>query len=156
MIQFRPAALSILAKKSIIFLEGLPTSFDPKDCPGPGFHSHLFNAYTVLILQGWASGIVPLKAVKELDDTLKLEPYWGVGEDLPPSFGPLKTLYDMTENPPMLQQLARTTIRTQVAKCNRFRRENLRKLPLPNPLKEYVQLTDLGDGKEIEEILRSF
>ena len=148
-IQFRPAALSLFAQKSIIFLEGLPTSFEADDC-----HTHLYNAFTVLIIQGWVSGIVPLNAVRELHDTLKLEPYWGVGEHLPHDFGPLKTLYAMTENPPMLRQLARTKIRTQVAKCNKFSRENLRELPLPETLKDFVQLKDLGDGLEIEKIMK--
>ena len=147
--QFRPAALSLYAQKSIIFLEGLPTSFEPDD-----YHTHLYNAFLVLIIQGWVSGTVPLKAVKKLHDTLKLEPYWGVGESLPPNFEPLETLYTMTETPPMLRQLARTKIRTQMAKCNKFCRENLRKLPLPEVLKEYVQLTDLGDGSEAEKIMK--
>ena len=148
-IQFRPAALSLFAQKSIIFLEGLPTSFEADDC-----HTHLYNAFTVLIIQGWVSGIVPLNAVRELHDTLKLEPYWGVGESFPPNFEPLESLYAMTETPPMLCQLARTKIRTQVKKCNKFCRENIQKLPLPEALKDFVQLTDLGDGSEAEKIMK--
>ena len=100
------------------------------------------------------SGIVPLKAVKELHNTLKLVPYLGVGESFPPNFEPLESLYAMTETPPMLRQLARTKIRTQVAKCNKFSRENLRELPLPETLKDFVQLKDLGDGLEIEKIMK--
>ena len=146
---FRPAALSLFAQKSIIFLEELPTSFEPDD-----YHTHLYNAFTVLIIQGWVSGIVPLKAVKELHDTLKLEPYWGVGESFTPNFEPLESLYAMTETPPMLCQLARTKIRTQVKNCNKFCRENLQKLPLPEALKDFIQLTDLGDGSEVEKIMK--
>ena len=149
-IQFRPAALSLFAQKTIIFLERLPTSFeqDDKHCP----YDCLYNTFIVLIIQGWVSGIVPLKAVKELHDTLKLVPYLGVGESFPPNFEPLESLYAMTETPPMLCQLARTKIRTQVKKCNKFCRENIQKLP--EALKDFVQLTDLGDGSEAEKIMK--
>ena len=43
-----------------------------------------------------------------------------------------------------------------MAKSGKFSRENLKKLPLPKPMIDFVQLDDLGDGKEIEEILKKF
>ena len=69
-------------------------------------------------------------------------------------FRPLETLYAMTQNPPSLSQLARTAIRMQVAKGGKFNRENLKKLPLPEALKYYVQLADLGDGAKFDEIMK--
>ena len=41
-----------------------------------------------------------------------------------------------------------------MAECGKFSRENLKKLPLPEALKDYVQLGDLGDGLNLDEIVK--
>ena len=46
----------------------------------------------------------------------------------------VKWLVQGTENPPTLRQLARTKIRIQLSNCNKFCRENVHKLPLPENL----------------------
>ena len=137
--------LCLFAQKSIIFLEGVPTSFVFES---GSIRIQMFNAITVLLFQGLVTGTVPLTVVKEIQDELEL-----TIEHLPTEFLPLETLYDMTHNPPSLSQLARTTIRRQVAECGKLDRKNLKKLPLPEALKDFVQLADLGDGSKVEEIM---
>ena len=140
----KPTVLSLFAKKSVIFLEGLETPLkkDPTPCKK-------YSAITIMLFQGLISGTVPLSAVQELHDMLHTE----LGDHLPPDFRPLESLYSMTMDPPSLFQLVRTKIRRRVSECGRFRRENLRKLPLPAPLRDLIQLGDLGDGSEVEKIM---
>ena len=137
--------LCLFAQKSIIFLEGVWTSFVIESWSSK---IQVFNAITVLLFQGLVIGTVPLTVVKETQDALE-----SIIEHLPPDFLPLETLYAMTHNPPSLSQLARTKIRRQVAECGKLDRKNLKKLPLPEALKDFVQLADLGDGSKVEEIM---
>ena len=147
-----PRILSLFAKKSLIYLEGISTLSTSFMHESPYFEPFA-NALAFLLLRGQASGILPLTAVKEMQDKLKAD----YGEDLPPNLLPVvDTLNEMTKNPPSLCQLARTKIRAQMAKSGKFSRENLKKLELTKPMIDFVQLDDLGDGKEIEEILKSF
>ena len=60
----------------------------------------------------------------------------------------VKWLVQGTENPPTLQQLAITKIRLHLSKCDKFCTGNIRKLDLPQKLKEDLRLTDLEDGSE--------
>lgn len=155
---FCPAVLSLYAQKSIIFLEGLLASFQCGEWP-TGAECGLaeeelpekFNVVTVLIIKGQACGNVSLAAVKEEHNKLLQSEHACY---LPPNFRPLETLDAMSQNPPSLSQLARTEIRAQMAKCEKFSRENLKKLPLPEKLKDLVQLADLGDGSEFNEIMK--
>jgi len=83
---------------------------------------------------------------------------------LPTNFRPLEIFKALTISPPSLRQLARTKIRSQIAKgpegCRRLSRKKLKKLPdLPEILMEYLQLSDLDElwirhGSEFEEIAR--
>ena len=141
--------LAILVKKSIVFLEGIQTPLET------GTYRFLYvlrhNTILGLLFKGMASGILSLTTVKKVHDRLMLE----LGNDLPPDFGPLEALYAMTRNPPSLSQLARTKIRAQVAKCGKFNRNNLKKLPLTHIMIDFVQLNDLGDGKKLEDMMRA-
>ena len=150
---FSPAVLSLFAQKSIIFLEWLPTSFEVDRHGLMEIEEDItekFNKVTVMMIKGQARGTLPLLAVKETNDQLQS----AIGDFLPTDFHALETLYAMTQNCPSLSQLARTEIRTQMAKCGKFCRENLKKLPLPGPLKDFVQLADLGDGSQFGEITK--
>ena len=149
----KPRLLSLFAKKSLIYLEGISRSskaFMPKS---PYFQPiYISNALALLLLRGQACGTLPLADVKEMHDVLKSD----YGDFLPNIF-PVETLYDMTKNPPSLKQLARTKIRAQMAESGKFSRENFKELPdLPKVMVHFLQLDDLGDGKEIEEIVNKF
>ena len=146
-IMWKPCVLSLFAKKSLIYLEGIPTSHMLES---PYFEP-LANALTSTLLLGQASGILLLSAVEEIHNTLQSD--YG---NVPHITLLLETLYGMTKEPPSLRQLARTKIRAQMAVCGKFSRENLKILPLPKPMIDFVQLNDLGDGKKIEEIMESF
>ena len=142
---FRPSVFFHFARKSIMFIERVPTS--------PQIDMNvvqLFNTLMVLIIKGKVSGTLPFTAVKEIHDNLKYD----LGEHMPKKFRPLETLYAMTNKPPSLSQLARTKIRTQVAECGKFCRENIKKLPLPEILKDFVQLANLEYGSDLEEIMK--
>ena len=147
----KPRVLSLFAKKSVIYLESLERLSISYMQESPHFEP-FFNALTITLLRGQASGILPLTAVKEIHDILKSE----YGEHLPAKFLPLETLYGMTKNPPSLCQIARTKIRAVMAESGKFSRENFKKLSLPKSLIDLVQLGDLGDGKKIETIMKSF
>ena len=151
----RPSVLFLFARKSIMFIEGLPTSLDFEQVtimyPYPNTIL-VFSALMIMVLQGQASGIVPITAVKEIHEKLKSTI---IAWQLPPNFRPIEALYVMTKNPPSLSQLARTRIRTQLAECGKFCRENLKKLPLPDILIDFVQLADLGDGSEFKKIMEA-
>ena len=43
-----------------------------------------------------------------------------------------------------------------MAESGKFCRENFKKLPLPKSMIDFVELDDLGDGKNVEEIMQSF
>ena len=147
----KPRVLSLFAKKSVIYLESLERLSISYMQESPHFEP-FFNALTITLLRGQASGILPLTTVKEIHDILKSE----YGEHLPAKFLPLETLYGMTKNPPSLCQIARTKIRAVMAESGKFSRENFKKLSLPKSLIDLVQLGDLGDGKKIETIMKSF
>jgi len=66
----------------------------------------------------------------------------------------VKWLVQGTGNPPTLRQLARTKIRIQLSNCDKFCRENIWKLPMPETLKEYLLLTDLEDGLEEKKLMK--
>ena len=140
-----PSVFILFARKSIIFLEGVPTSIDWDVISFP-----LINALMVLVLKGQASGTLPISAIEETHREFEC-----FGEGMAENFRrPLENLYAMTKSPPSLKQLARTKIRTHVAECKKFCRENLKKLPdLPDILKDYVQLADLRYGSELEQIM---
>ena len=145
---WRPTIMAIFAKKSIVFLEGLPTTIDTHRDPHMGLRRH--NAILCLIFQGMASGVLPLTTVVKVEERLRS----ALGHQLPPDFGPLETLYDFARNPASLSQLARTKIRAQMAECGKFSREMLKKLQLTKVMIGYVQLDDLGDGNDVLEIMR--
>ena len=115
------------------------------------------NAITVLLLQGKTCGIIPLTAVTQIQDILQRKltprPYEQQGQFEADDFLPLQTLYGMTRSVPSLCQLARTQIRSKMAECGKFGRENLQKLALTKPMIDFVQLEDLGDGSKFEEIM---
>ena len=134
-LQYRPLALSLFAKKSIIYLEGIPAML----CEIEPSFIEVRNAITVLLLQGQACGIIPHAYVTH---AAKI----GMQDRLP-----FETLDAMTRSVPSLQQLARTKIRRQMADEGRFSRENLQKLELPRPMIDFVQLEDL-DGSKVTEI----
>ena len=141
---YRPTILALFAKKSIIFLEGLQMSLKKESKP-----CQKYSTVTILIIQGMVSGNISLSVVQEIHDILPSE----LRERLPPNFRLLESLYSMTQNPPSLSQLTRTTIRKQMSKCKQFSRENLRKLPLPESLEAFVQLADLGDESKVENMM---
>merc|ERR1712027_117479 len=66
----------------------------------------------------------------------------------------VKWLFQGTENPPTPRQLARTKIRIQMSNCDKFFTGNIRTLPLPGTLMEYVRLTDLEDGSEEQKLMK--
>ena len=145
----RTPVLTLFAQKSIINLEGLIWWIE-HECSVHGFETR--NAIRVLILQGMASGTLSLTGLAEMYRILKTN----VAEnDLLPLeiCKMLSTMYDMTQNLPTLAQLARTKIRTQLVECGNFSRDNIMKLELPLTLKDFMQLTDLGEGAKVEEIL---
>ena len=152
-LKYRPMALSLYAKKSIIYLEGISAMllFGIE----PSF-IEMHNAITVLLLQGKTCGIIPLTAVTQIQDMLQREltprPLQ-FGQFEADDFLPLQTLYGMTRSVPSLCQLARTQIRSKMAECGKFGRENLQKLALTKPMIDFVQLEDLGDGSKFEEIM---
>ena len=143
---FQPSGFSIFAKKSIIYLEGIPTSHE--NCSYPTAES-LCHAIKVLMFQGTAAGILPLASVKEIKDILQTKS----GDHLPPNFRPLEALHAMTQNPPSLSQIARTKIRAQMAEFGKFSRENIKKLELTKTAIDFMQLDDLDDGTKVEEIM---
>ena len=134
-LQYSPLALSLFAKKSIIYLEGIK----------PSFGDHCFwkgiNTIIILLLQGLTCGIIPHAYVTQAakNRCQNFRPL------------PLETLDAMTRSVPSLQQLARTKIRRQMADCGKFSRENLQKLELTRPMIDFVQLEDL-DGSKVTEI----
>ena len=145
-LEYRPLVLSLLAKKSVIYLEGMPAmQFDFE----PTF-IEVRNAITVLLLQGQTCGIIPLTTVTQIHEVLQ-----SLTPNLPDNFLPLETLYAMTKSRPSLRQLARTKIRRKMAECGKLSRENLKKLPeLPQVMIDFVQLDDLGSGNKMEEIMK--
>ena len=70
-----------------------------------------------------------------------------------PDLEVVKWLVQGTDNPPTLQQLARTKIRVHLADCNKFCTGNIRKLNIPEIVKEYLRLTDLEDGSEEQKLM---
>ena len=52
-----------------------------------------------------------------------------------------------------MEQLARAKIRSRMVECGKFSRENLQELELTQTMKDFVQLSDLGDGSEVKEIM---
>ena len=138
---WKSMTMSIFAKKSIIYLEGIPTSsIDNHDV-----------AMKVLLFQGMAAGTLPLTTVKDMQDRLLTRT-----RNLPDEFLPLKTLFWMTRSVPTLSQLARSEIRRKMAECGKFSRENLKTLELPVAMIDFMQLKDLGDGKEVDSIMENF
>ena len=132
---WRPSVLFLFARKSIVFIEGIPTSNQGETSP-----SKPLNSLMVLMIKGQVSGTLALTDVQEVHDNL---PDYVEGR-LPTDFRPFEIFKALTKSPPSLRQLARTKIRSQIAECGKFCRENLKKLPgLPEILKEYVQLSDL-------------
>ena len=108
-------------------------------------------AMKVLLFQGMAAGTLPLTTVKDMQDRLLTRT-----RNLPDEFLPLKTLFWMTRSVPTLSQLARSEIRRKMAECGKFSRENLKTLELPVAMIDFMQLKDLGDGKEVESIMENF
>ena len=130
---WRPSVLFLFARKSIIFIEGMPTS-----------NHYVVNEHLALVIKWLVSGTLPFTDVQDMD--IKLRRNFGnhFEERLPKKFRPSEILCAMKKSPPSLRQLARTKIRSQVAECGKFCRENLMKLPdMPEILKDYVQLADL-------------
>ena len=140
---WRPSVLFLFARKSIIFIEGGPTS----KYNGSTFESFL-NEHLALVIKWLVSGISYFRNFGNHFE-----------ERLPKKFRPSEILCAMKKSPPSLRQLARTKIRSQVAECGNFCRENLEKLPdLPEILKDYVQLSDLDQiwikyRSEFEEVM---
>ena len=74
--------------------------------------------------------------------------------DVQPDLEVVKYLIQGTDNPPTLCQLARTKIRVHLADCDKFCTGNIRKLNIPETVKEYLRLTDLEDGSEEQKLMR--
>merc|ERR1712117_759268 len=151
---FSCSVMTIFAQKSFIYLEGAMTSLEMDEVTFHDLFQHIkyiciSNLIKVMILQGMTAGYIPLLAVKRMHKILQYE----IGEDLPPHFRPLEIMYTMTKSPPKLSQLARTKIRKHLAECEKFSRENLMSLDLPHTLKEFMQLSDLGDGSQVAKIM---
>ena len=124
---FSPAVLSLFAQKSIIFLEGLlQRSIDFERYNWQEEVTIRLNVVTILVIKGQAGETVPLSAVQEAHDGLQSALS---GIDLPPDLRALEKLYAMSQNPPSLSQMARTAVRTQIAKCGKFCSASLKKLP---------------------------
>ena len=148
------SVMTVFAQKSLIYLEGAITSLVVDEVT---FHDYykdismvcISNLIKALILLGMTAGYLPLIDVKRMHKILQYE----IGADLPPNFRPLEIMYAMAKNPPKLSQLARTKIRTHLAQCGKFSRENIRSLDLPHTLIEYMQLADLGDGSKVTKIM---
>ena len=146
----------LFARKSIIFIEGLPTlKYANRIYYSYGWN----NTLLALVIKWLVSGTLPFTDVQDMD--IKLRRNFGnhFEERLPKKFRPSEILCAMKKSPPSLRQLARTEIRSQVAKSGNFCRENLEKLPdLPEILKDYVQLSDLDQiwieyRSEFEEVM---
>ena len=153
---FSPAALSLFAQKSIIFLEGLlQRSIDFERYNWQEEVTIRLNVVTILVIKGQAGGTVPLSVVQEAHDGLQ-STISRRGIDLPPDLRALEKLYAMSQNPPSLSHMARTTVRTQIAKCGKFCSASLKKLPLPETLKDFVQLSDLGDASLLHDLNKGF
>ena len=140
--------LTLFAQKSIICLEDQQTIHE-YECI---FGSEARNSTRVLILQGMASGTLSAYGIVQIYGILKSRA--GEMRNMPLAvIRMLETMVDMTKNRPTLAQLARTKIRRQLVECGNFSRENLMKLDLPLTLKDFMQLSDLGDGSRVEEIM---
>jgi len=153
---WRPSVLFLYARKSIVFIEGIPTHADDMFT-----NSRVLNTLMVLVIKGHVSGTLTLTDVAVMHFKLRKHNLEG---RLPTNFLPLEMLKALKKSPPSLRQLARTKIRSQIAKgpegCRRLSRKKLKKLPdLPEILMEYLQLSDLDElwirhGSEFEEIAR--
>ena len=153
---WRPSVLFLYARKSIVFIEGIPTHADDM-----WTNSRVLNTLMVLVIKGHVSGTLTLTDVAVMHFKLRKHNLEG---RLPTNFRPLEIFKALTKSPPSLRQLARTKIRSQIAKgpegCRRLSRKKLKKLPdLPEILMEYLQLSDLDElwirhGSEFEEIAR--
>ena len=151
--KLRPLAVCLLAKKSILHLEEKspmailyppPMPMSMEDELEPAFND-VWNAITVMLLQGKIYGTVDLKIVNEIHTILRNR------INLPDKFLPLDTLHEMARKAPSLKQIARREIRRRLA----LSRENIRRLEvefvLPRELIDYVQADDLG--MEVDAIM---
>jgi len=157
-LKYRPLAVSLMAKKSILHLEGMSPMAILHGAPRPlsmeheiyPFFTDVFNAITVMILQGKICGTVDQTVVNEIETILRKN----MTPNLPDRFLPLETLHAMTTKVPSLQQLARTEVRRRLAEVGNFSRENIQRLEVDlNPVMiDYVQLHDLN-GSEVDAIM---
>ena len=149
-LKYRPLAVYLLAKKSILHLEGmslraiLPGVVGPAEPEIYPFFTDAFNAITVMILKGKICGTVDLNDLHEIHAVLQRY----MTPTLPDKFLPLETLYEMTGQAPTLQQLARREIWKKLAHSGNVSRERIQRLGeeflLPRVLMDYVQADDLG------------
>ena len=96
------------------------------------------------VVLAMAAGVLSPASVKEIKDILQKE-----RARLPAKFDQLEALYAMTQNPPMLSQLARNKIRAQMKECGKLSDENIKKLELPRACIDSVLLE--GIGQEVME-----
>ena len=156
--EFRPLAVCLLAKKSILHLEKMSPMAILYSPPMPMSMEHeiqpsftdVWNAVTVMLLQGKICGTVDLKIVNEIHAILKRN--W---TNLPDKFLPLNTLYEMARKAPSLKQMARREIWRRFALLGNISRENILRLEvefvLPRELMDYVQADD--PGLEVDAIM---
>ena len=156
--EFRPLAVCLLAKKSILHLEEMspmailfspPMPMSMEHETQPSF-TDVWNAITVMLLQGKICGTVDLKIVNDIHTILKRT--W---TDFPDKFLPLDTLYEMARKAPSLRQMARREIWRRLALLGNISRENIQRLEvefvLPRELMDYVQADD--PGLEVDAIM---
>merc|ERR1712117_178490 len=150
--ELKPLIVSLLAKKSILHLEGMS--------PMAILHTHghgymcpvrkVRNAITIMLLQGKICGTVDQKVVNEIHTILRRKL-----TNLPDKFLPLEKLYEMTGKAPSLKQLARRLIWRRLADSGNISRESIQRLEefgLSRELMEYVQADD--PGLEIDAIMK--
>ena len=149
---YRPLAVSLFAKKSILHLEEMsPTAilYRHGNVTRP-YYIDVCNAIIVMMLKhkiygSWIYG-------RFMDQTTVTEIHTILQENmtngLPDKFLPLETLYEMTGQAPTLQQSVRRDIWKRLAESGNTSRENIERLGvefgLPRVLMDYVQADNLG------------
>ena len=154
-LELKPLIVSLLAKKSILHLEGMsPMAILHTQTHGHGYMCPVRkarNATTIMLLQGKICGTVDQKVVNEIHTILRRNL-----TNLPDKFLPLEKLYEMTGKAPSLKQLARRQIWRRLANSGNISRESIQRLEvefgLPRELMEYVQADD--PGLEIDAIMK--
>ena len=143
---YRPLAVSLFAKKSILHLEEMsPTAIlDRHGNVTRPYYIDVCNAITVMILKHKIYGTVDQTVVTEIHTILQENMTHG----LPDKFLPLETLYEMSGQAPTLKQLARREVWRSLANSHNVSRDDFERLGvefvLPRKLMGYLHADDLG------------